>query len=177
MLRAYAFENSAPDSVLNRLNDALSECTHSEVFVTLVYGVLDTRARTWHYANAGHEPPILLRGETLTSLPHGGVALGAVDSSAAHFEDRELELGEKDSLFIFTDGIIEARDERGQMFGAERLAAVLRDAAGTAAVPAVLQAVKDFAGRAPQHDDLTLLCLAGQPAGATETAHANAAHP
>ena len=84
MLRAYALEESAPELVLARLNEALAACTPTEVFVTLIYGILDGGEGTFNYANAGHEHPIhySMSAKAGTKLDVTGRALALVQGSS-----------------------------------------------------------------------------------------------
>ena len=108
MLRAYALEDRAPELVLARLNEALAACTPPEVFVTLVYGILDTRDRTFVYANAGHEQPIFYcKGEQfVTTLDVTGRALALARGSS--YTTHTVELCAGDLLTLYTDGITDA---------------------------------------------------------------------
>lgn len=108
MLRAYALENSAPEQVLARLNDALSACTPAEVFVTLVYGVLDIDKHELLYANAGHEQPILYCSSTqmATTLDVTGRALGLING--ANYSAHTIDLRRDDIILLYTDGVTDA---------------------------------------------------------------------
>lgn len=108
MLRAYALENSTPRLVLSRLNDALIACTPEEVFVTLIYGILDSENATFTFSNAGHEPPIYfshahnkaftidLKGRALAMLPGGD------------YKQETVSFAPGDIMVLYTDGISDA---------------------------------------------------------------------
>lgn len=115
MLRAYALEDSSPESVLARLNEALTECTPTEVFVTLIYGVLSSERRLFRYGNAGHEPPVLVRSalRTAYSLDVTGRALALAHGSTYAASDVQMYPG--DMIVLYTDGITDAGS------GADRL--------------------------------------------------------
>jgi serine phosphatase RsbU (regulator of sigma subunit) len=121
MLRGFARENCVPDSVMMRLNDALTYFTAGEVFVTLFFGVLDTAKRTLVYSNGGHEYPMLFRADTggAEILESTGTALGIVHG--ARYGVHEVSFARGDVLVLYTDGITEARAGK-EFFGVDRLA-------------------------------------------------------
>jgi len=162
LLHAIARTSESPADVLGIINARLYEETDPSVFVSMLYGIWDSEACTFTYANAGHEAPILIRGSAAMSLPNAGVALGAMEQVAGILEDRMLRLTEGDRLFLFTDGATEAKNDRGEMLGSERLFDALKaaTAGGKPHHPAaVLDAIRSFAGNAQQHDDITLVCM------------------
>ncbi|MCE5313782.1 MAG: SpoIIE family protein phosphatase [Armatimonadota bacterium] len=108
MLRAYALRHCDPGSVLGRLNEALSACTPPEVFVTLVYAVVNDRERTLLYANAGHEQPICYCRDAgfATALDVTGPALGLL--GGAKYLEHKVDLSEGDIVLLYTDGVTDA---------------------------------------------------------------------
>lgn len=133
----------------------------SGMFVTAFYAVFDPTDRSIVYANAGHNPPRLLRGENPVATPldaTGGPPLGILEDVG--YEDERVHLEQGDRLVLYTDGISEARDREGRFFGVERL----DEAAGSAVTAeagrrAVFEAVDRFSGGRPRVDDQTLLLL------------------
>jgi len=160
ILRAYALEQSDPCLTLARLNDALSACTPSELFVTLAYGILDTGRRAFTYANAGHEHPLLLRvgSETVHRLEVTGRALALVEGST--YTSHEVELAPGDVLVLYTDGITDAgwgADRLGQ----DRLMDMLKACGGgplVDLVSTILLSAQDYAGGVLA-DDAALLAI------------------
>jgi len=164
LLHTIARASHSPAEVLASINANLYKETDPSVFVSMLYGIWDSRSGTFIYANAGHEPPILIQHNETMTLPSGGVALGAMQNVTGILEDRALHLAENDSLFLFTDGATEALNEQREMLGSDRLAQVFREAVRRpGAVPAVLSAIKGFTGNAGQHDDITIVHLNVQP--------------
>lgn len=164
MLRAYALEESAPELVLARLNEALSACTPAEVFVTLVYGILDSRARTFIYANAGHEQPVLYSRRTglAVNLDVTGRALALVNG--ASFTTCCIEMEPGDVVAMFTDGITDAGWGPYRL-GAERVLGVVESHAGCAAsvlADSLLSEALEFAG-GKLADDVALLVVKALP--------------
>lgn len=171
MMRALGIIRScmvATDDVgaaLGEANDRLVERNDALLFVTVFACVLDRRSGVLAYANAGHNPPSLVRGGKRGYLrPRPGLVLGAMDGVPYVTEERQLAPG--DEILLYTDGVTEAANAAEELFGEERLARVLDafDAAATgeSAEPvrmteAVARAIDGFAGDAPQADDITLL--------------------
>ena len=108
MLRAYALEESAPELVLARLNEALSACTPTEVFVTLIYGILNAEEGTFTYASAGHEHPIhySMSARAGTMLDVTGRALALLQGSSYTTQTVLIDRG--DVLLLYTDGVTDA---------------------------------------------------------------------
>lgn len=119
--RAFASEEVSPGSVCSRLNRALCSNIASGKFVTLFYGVLDNVRLTFHYENAGHSRPLLLRGNEVITLQEGGTVLGLF--ADAQYADRSIQLAAGDCLILTTDGVSEAANESEEEFGEERLTA------------------------------------------------------
>jgi phosphoserine phosphatase RsbU/P len=107
-----------PAEMCSRLNASICELDLNGRFISLVYGVLDRESRRFSYSNAGHNPPLLLRQDSVEQLSAGGRILGLTESSYAA-ETIQLEPG--DRLVFYTDGITETRNPDGEEFGAARL--------------------------------------------------------
>ena len=168
-LRAFALENpDAPAQTLARVNDVLcSPMSSHDGFVTLFYGVLDTRTGALSYANAGHEPPLCRRAgaEVAEELPLGdGLALGALPG--APYEQREATLAPGDLLLLYTDGLTEARTADGRFLGSEGLSRLLplADLPAPEAVRSVYDQVAAFADDV-RRDDVAMLALRHVPGG------------
>ena len=115
------------------------------------------------YCNAGHNPPLLLRGQGGTAdqkLTRTGVPLGIVTKT--EWQQRMIQLSPGDILVLYTDGVTDAQNSQGEFYGEERLLATARSSkAGTAKEiqDAIQKDIQDFVGRAPQFDDITLVIL------------------
>jgi len=139
-------------------------CEHSLEglrFTTAAIVEVDPLTGTLRYVNAGHNPPALRRADgTIEWLVTGGLPLGVQADIA--YESATLALQPGDRLVVFTDGVVEARDPRGQEYGDARLTEVLKglreeDAAGT--LERVMSSVESFVGTAPRSDDITCLAM------------------
>jgi sigma-B regulation protein RsbU (phosphoserine phosphatase) len=160
LLRAVARFSDSPADCLSRLNDLLAVDNEQMMFVTLFYIVIDTRDGTAVYANAGHNLPYVLRGNgAIEAIPATeGMALAILEG--VEFEEARLVLAPGDGLFMYTDGVTEAFDPKAQMFGEERLEALLAQIREYPVedFPGRVQAqVKSFEDGGPQSDDITCL--------------------
>ncbi len=161
-LRAFALEDPEPEAVIRRTNDTLSMSLEDETFITLLFGVLDTRASELVLANAGHEPPALYHSRTrtheLVRIP--GIAAGV--QAGMSFESRRIAFEPGDSVLFYTDGVTEARRD-GEFFGRERVALSLAGAcsngcSASSAVENVRNSVVAFA-EGKLRDDVALLAI------------------
>lgn len=130
-------------------------------FATLFFGVLDPVSGRLIYINGGHNPPLLMRanGDGPATLDPTGPAVGVLPGS--EFEIGSVRLGRGDALFIYTDGVTEARDESGAFLGDARLRAALSTPATSAddLVTRVETLLAGHAGNAEQNDDITMLAV------------------
>jgi sigma-B regulation protein RsbU (phosphoserine phosphatase) len=131
------------------------------VYATLFVGILDPATRQLRYVNAGHHPQYVLHREgTLEKMTSTGLPVGLY---AGHgFREQQLQLAAGDLLFFYTDGCVEAENEAGEMFGADRLETLLVSAAtsGTDDVLAgVENAVNAFRGAREPFDDATMMSV------------------
>lgn len=154
-----------PGRVMQDANEVLCGVNPLSLFVTVFYAVINRRTGEFVYANAGHNPPyILKRDGEVSPLPGtNGVALGVMEG--LDYAEGSLTLEPSDSLFAFTDGFTEAFDEQGEEYGEDRLVQSITpvEPGKTASAKMITQratdAVAAFAGGAEQSDDLTCLTL------------------
>jgi serine phosphatase RsbU (regulator of sigma subunit) len=148
-------------TVLAKVNRLLVESTQPGQFVTAFYGVLDVARRRLTYANAGHNPPVLLRATgKAEELRSTGLILGSFGD--AQFKERTLELQTGDVLLLYTDGLTEAFSPENEEFGLGRVEGHLRsmrDRPATAICSGMLAAVREFGGNRRMRDDVTLIVL------------------
>lgn len=166
LLRAVSLTNASPSAVLAAVNGYLFPDIREDMFISMIYGVLDPDTGTLTYARAGHEPAMVFRKSTGTveiSKPRGlavGIDGGAVFERVTKDEVLQLEPG--DCVLLFTDGVKEALNAHDEEFGMERLADVFRYAAmigAEAIVVRVQEAVSNFTGDGPQLDDVTIVAI------------------
>ncbi|MBC8424722.1 SpoIIE family protein phosphatase [bacterium] len=160
-------------AVVRRVNDLLVKSTDPHMFATFFYGLLDRGTGVFTYTNAGHNPPLLRRGDgEIVMLEAGGLPLGMLED--VDFVQDAVTIEPGDALLLFTDGITEAvgplpdgsvpedEDTVDAMFGDERLVDLLAASRGSNAFEireTVLRAVSDHTAGVPQSDDITLVVV------------------
>jgi sigma-B regulation protein RsbU (phosphoserine phosphatase) len=144
-----------PAALLSGMNASLHGNTQNQ-FVTAAYVYLDSASRTLQYSAAGHPPMLLLRNGKVEEIVENGLMLAAFDFAKYTTAAHRLEAG--DRLLLYTDGIVEAANAKGDFFGQDALAALLRQTAGlrpSDAVDRIISSVQQWANS--QDDDLTVL--------------------
>lgn len=156
LLRITAGAGMAPGACLERINTMLCENNDQAMFVTLVYGVLDAPRRSFTYANAGHNPPLLVGGAEPVFLPSTeGPALAVFPE--AGYVDATMPLPAGAEIVFYTDGVVEAVDPHGCSFGAGRLVEAVARRGGASVqelVEGVVEDVRVFAAGQPLLDDI-----------------------
>jgi anti-sigma regulatory factor (Ser/Thr protein kinase) len=159
VLRASAQRLVAPHAVLERVNDHLCPDMPAKMFVTCLYGVLEPASGRFRFANAGHDLPYVKTAAGSEELRARGMPLGLMPGMA--YEEQETVLAAGESLLLHSDGIVEAHDPNGEMFGFPRLKdAVARYPGGAALIERVLDDLRAHTGPdAEQEDDITMVTL------------------
>lgn len=166
LLRATAIDGRQPAEVLQRANRLIIADSRAGLFVTTFYAVLETATGHVTYANGGHNYPLLYEIATgqVRPLRAQGIVLGIVPQP--QFEQHSLTMAPGDVLLLYTDGVTEAMNLERELFGDERLAAVLRahhHRSPQEIIGAVLTAVTAFAGGQSQADDITMVVIKRTP--------------
>jgi serine phosphatase RsbU (regulator of sigma subunit)/predicted ester cyclase len=158
---AQALDSSSPGEVLQRVNETLLARIPPNMFVTCFYCILDPKSGHLVYANAGHDVPYLRRrsGEA-GELRARGMPLGLMPGMS--YEEREVALEAGEAAFLYSDGLVEAHDPEGEMFGFPRLRALIAEHGKERALGEfLLEELYSFVGEGwDQEDDITLLTLA-----------------
>jgi sigma-B regulation protein RsbU (phosphoserine phosphatase) len=169
LVRATVQGIDSPSGVLERVNDVLVPDARDSLFVTIFYAVLDLGTGQLNYANAGQNPPYLVRGPAseIERLVKGGMALGIVEGNRV--EERTVTINPGDALILYTDGVTEAFSPAGDMYGEEGLKKTVQIeyaravATGGSSAQEILDAIDDavkaFIQDLPLPDDLTLVTL------------------
>jgi sigma-B regulation protein RsbU (phosphoserine phosphatase) len=148
-------------ALVSKLNRRVYASSTRNKFITFYIALCDLSAGELRVVNAGHNYPIVVRSDgAVERPPEGGFFLGIFES--AQYAASKLSLGPGDLLCLFTDGVSEARDPRGQEFGEERLVellAQLRDQPARAIVEAIQGELANFTRGVPQYDDITMVLL------------------
>lgn len=151
-----------PGECLARANDLLAANNAASMFVTVFYGVLCPKTGRMVYANGGHNPPYRVSADGVVSALPGTEGMLLAMFPGQGFATAELALAPGDCLYLFTDGVTEAQDATGALFGERRLTDALAAAAERtpqALLDQVLDRVGRFVADAPQADDITCLAL------------------
>jgi serine phosphatase RsbU (regulator of sigma subunit) len=157
---AQALGSSSPGGVLQRVNEALLSRIPSNMFVTCFYAILDLKSASLSYANAGHDLPYVRRvGGDAEELRARGMPLGLMPGMA--YEEGEASLEEGCGVLFYSDGLVEAHDPTGEMFGFPRLRALVAEhGGGEPLVEYVMDELRSFVGDGwEQEDDITLMAL------------------
>jgi serine phosphatase RsbU (regulator of sigma subunit) len=157
-------ESRGPRELLISLNRFLKRDLERELFVTLAFLVIDPARNEFTLASAGHPDLLHFGPYGVRSIPSRGPALGAIDDQifAPALEEKKFSLKPGEGLFLYTDGLTEARDQKGKEFGQERLTELLAKFAGSGAaeIPNLLIAeLKNFCGPKDFDDDVTMVVI------------------
>ena len=160
MFLAAPYTRLSMEEMLSRVNRFLLDRTEGEQYVTVFYCALEVSGLL-RWVNAGHPPALRVRASgPIEELAASGTPLGLLEDAAYGIQETHLEPGDK--LVIYTDGLPEARNAAGEFFGHKRLRQLVRAQAGSAwreLHDTLVAAVRDFAGDAPQSDDITVAVL------------------
>lgn len=167
VVRSIALQGVSPEETLRKSNEILASDNSSCMFVTLFYAILDTTNGLITYANAGHNPPyIVSANRQVRQLPATDTIPLGLDPSLIHdglnfFQQTTVPLKDKDFLFLYTDGVTEALNAKGEFYTNHRLEAVLAANAEKAleeVIDMALRDNKDFSEGVEQSDDIAILC-------------------
>jgi steroid delta-isomerase-like uncharacterized protein len=159
MLRALAQASDSPGDVLRRANDPLVMDIPPNMFVTCFYAILDPKSGRLVYANAGHDMPYLCRSDDVEELRARGMPLGLMPGMG--YEEKETILEADEAALFYSDGLVEAHDPKGEMFGFPRLQALISEHGEEPPLEeALLEELYSFVGEGwEQEDDITLVTL------------------
>jgi len=161
IIRATGLKGMPTDECMNYVNNLLCSESVSSMFVTVFYGILNTATGELDYVNAGHNPPYLLNATGFKSVElTKGTVLGGIE----HFIYRsmKLHLAPGDILYLYTDGVTEAFNRQGELFGDERLEALLTanlHADHKEIIKIILASVAEYASGIPPSDDITMMAI------------------
>ena len=165
MMASLAPVVESPKKLLEIVNRRLYKNVDRKVFATMIYGIWDSRTNDFNFVRAGHNALIVKKSSNDIEfmIPQGiGLGLANDEIFMKYSDEIKLSLTSGDTIFLYTDGISEARNNNKEEFGEDRLCDVLASLNGF--TPKEMQArilshVKDFAQNAPQHDDITMVFL------------------
>lgn len=159
LFRSLVSQEIALGEIVTRANHLFSESTAANSYATLVAGRLNGGGEL-EIANAGHNPPLVVRADSTTPVVAAAPPLGI--SRSTRYESRQFRLDPQDFLFLYTDGLSEARNPEDEEYGSGRLECcldVLRGRPARDVVSSVLEEVRSFQSGAPQVDDVTAMAI------------------
>jgi serine phosphatase RsbU (regulator of sigma subunit)/predicted ester cyclase len=159
MLRLAAQGSSSPGQMLRGVNEVLFPNIPSNMFVTCFYAILEPESGALSYANAGHDLPYLHRNSEAQELSARGMPLGLM--SKMNYEEKETTLHVGEAALLYSDGLVEAHNSKGEMFGFPRLRTIIAEHGEKRSLgELLLEELYAFTGeRWEQEDDITLLTL------------------
>src|SRR5215213_1774814 len=160
MLRT-AYRLRSPGEILEQVNNDLYPDIPPNMFVTCLAALLDSRTGRLQYANAGHDLPYLRHAKGVSELRATGMPLGLMPNMS--YEQKEITLEPGDNVLLYSDGLVEAHDPKGEMFGFPRLKRLVgAHPGGATLIESLLAELEAFTGEEwEQEDDITLLTLQG----------------
>ena len=163
LFKIFARGQFSPAKVLKLINGELARDCRSGLFVTLLYAIFDKDKKSLIFSSAGHLPVVVLRTQdhNIEVISHEeGMAAGIMED--VEFFDKEITLLKGDVVVLYTDGVTEAMDMKRHEFGIEGLKKSLqrpKNGSAQQILNLLLDNIRNFQGRAPQHDDITAILL------------------
>lgn len=161
LFRVYTKTEDRPSKTIELLNNEIASDERSGLFTTVAYAIIDAKQKKLIFSDAGHLPVILIRGDDTQKLAmEDGMAVGIMEGMT--FSEKPVKLAKGDVIVFYTDGASEARDAKGNEFGIDRLIDTVRrlkDSGARQIIDFILKELKDFQGKAPQHDDITVIVV------------------
>lgn len=157
-------EETSPAKVMRRTNDLVirNMDTSTAMFATMFYGIYDKKRKMFRYSNAGHNPPLYVDGDNLKVelLNAHGYPIGIYEDQ--DYGEDEISLKSGDAIVLYTDGVVEAMDDGGEMFGMDSLKKLVTSSMNLSSedmMNKIREKIFEFAGDQAQFDDITLLVL------------------
>lgn len=166
LFRTLSHQVDSPAKIVTEMNNSISNSNESNMFVTLIVGILDLSTGKMKICNAGHNPPILIHPDKHISFLEfpTQIFVGVIDSST--YTDTEITLEKGSKLFLYTDGVTEAENAEKELYGDEKLQKVLSDNASSdvrTIVDVIVTSIADHVQEAEASDDLTILLIQYEP--------------
>lgn len=162
LIKAIALSGLSPAEVLYKANNELCKENEQCMFVTLLFGILNIKTGEVEYANAGHNPFILMQGNRIADYRKMSPGMVLAAFSDVNFVNERLVLNQNDTIFMYTDGVTEAMNSDHHLFGEDRLLESIRNT-GSLAIPELIdetiKGVNHFVDGNEQSDDITVLAL------------------
>jgi sigma-B regulation protein RsbU (phosphoserine phosphatase) len=162
VIRTMALSGKGPAATLRKANELILKDSRASLFLTAFYASLDPQDGCLRYANAGHHRPLWLQAKTgrCQELAAKGSLLAVLDH--LELEEKEVQLEEGDMVIFYTDGLTDAMNPKGEIFGEDRLREIVEKNAGVNAekmLDDLLNAISEYSKGTPLIDDLTLIIV------------------
>ncbi len=162
LIKSFAKEDVTPADILSHVNEELAADNDACMFVTLFCGVLDTQTGEIRYANAGHNPPLVIKKNRAVEWLPRAKSLVAGAMPGVRYESENFRLSPGDSLFLYTDGVTEAMNHVDELFSEERLEkdlVISSDLEIKDSISHIMDSIQRFSGETPQSDDITMMMI------------------
>jgi len=166
VLHALCKENQSSVSLLTRVNDLFLQNAPRGTFISLIFGVLNSHTGKFVFSRAGHNPLFHYhaKSKTVEEVRPDGIGIGMTerDTFVKNIQESKLQLEKNDILVLFTDGLVEANDIKGNQYGDKSLMKVIESCekhSSKEIMYNIIDSVKKFSKRAKQHDDMTLVVI------------------
>ncbi|MBI5207770.1 MAG: SpoIIE family protein phosphatase [Candidatus Firestonebacteria bacterium] len=159
-IRALSSLNTSIKETIEKVNKAMCADTESDKFLTLFYGVLNTQDNTFSFTNAGHDAPFWFHGEAVDTLITNNLFLGSFPGIP--YNEKKIQINKGDIIALYTDGVVEARNEKNELFGEDRFIQLIKEnnhLSSQQLIEKTYQEVKKFIGKCSQQDDITLIIV------------------
>jgi serine phosphatase RsbU (regulator of sigma subunit) len=148
------------NNAIELTNKYICRIHHSSTYATLFFGLLDLQSGALDYIDAGHDPPLILnQGQVRLTLQPTGPGLGMLDDAV--FDVKTVQFQAGDILLVYSDGVTDVQNDKGEMYGEENYLRLLEHTALSAEslLDHIVSNLRDFIGETPQFDDITLLAV------------------
>ena len=163
MVYREASMSETPKSILRKINKPIYLKTDRRMFTAMTFAIIDIRRKMLTFSNAGQMQPLLRRNGTIQPLKVRGVRVPLGMMEEADYQEVSLKLRSNDLLLFYTDGVVEAMNEKKEMFGFERLESIVKDTSNNQSAKGIVQdvvgQVQQFTAGVAQHDDMTLVVV------------------
>lgn len=164
LIRTYAARYpTLPALTMDVVNQRMLSDSRGSMFVTAFFGILEPTLGRLRFVNAGHPPGLMVNtrsAKPVDQLKPTGMALGIVEKT--HWRQKVVKFSPGDTLLLYTDGITEAQNARGNSYGEQQLVRIFRSVAGKSAaqiIDTILEDVRDFSGKTVQQDDIAIIVI------------------
>jgi serine phosphatase RsbU (regulator of sigma subunit) len=163
MVYREAGTGETPRTILRKMNKPMYLKTDRRMFTAMTFAVIDIRKKILTFSNAGQMQPILKRGGKVQSLKVDGVRFPLGMMEQADYEEVAIRLRPNDMILFYTDGVVEAMNEKKELFGFDRIESIVKAASSNQSakqiVSIIMQQAHQFTGGTIQHDDMTVVVV------------------